>query len=82
MPEQFIRPKQAAIEAGAHSQQIYDAIRHRRVRHRRVRAERRGGKVFIERASFERWRYALETRRRLLSEERRERGGRVESRAF
>jgi len=62
----FIRPKDAALEAGTHSQQIYDAIRKRRLRVRRC-----GGKVLIERASFERWKVALETRRRLLAEERR-----------
>jgi hypothetical protein len=61
MSEDFIRPKEAAIEAATHSQQIYDAIRNRR-----LRVWRRDGKVFIERTSFERWKTALETRRRLL----------------
>jgi hypothetical protein len=65
MSGDFIRPKEAAIEAGAHSQQIYEAIRNRR-----LRAWRRDGKVFIERASFERWKVALETRRRLIADDR------------
>jgi len=60
MPNEFIRPKDAAIEAGTHSQQVYDAIRNRR-----IRARRRGGKVLIERASFNCWKTALEVRRRL-----------------
>jgi hypothetical protein len=63
MPDEFIRPKQAAMAAATHSQQVYDAIRNRR-----LRAQRRAGKIFIERASFERWKAALETRRRLLLE--------------
>jgi hypothetical protein len=63
----FIRPKEAAIEARTHSQQIYEAIRNRRLRTRR-----HAGKLFIERDSFQRWKVALETRRRLLTEERAE----------
>jgi hypothetical protein len=65
MAADFIRPKDAAIEAATHSQQIYDAIRNRR-----LRVQRRRGRLFIERASFERWKAALETRRRLYAEER------------
>jgi hypothetical protein len=66
--ETFIRPKDAAIEAATHSQQIYDAIRNRR-----LRVQRHAGQIFIERASFDRWRAALQTRRKLRSEERNER---------
>jgi len=65
MTQDFIRPKEAAIEAGAHSQQIYDAIRKRR-----LRVHRRSGRLFIDRISFERWKGALETRRRLGAESR------------
>jgi hypothetical protein len=63
MGQDFIRPKEAAIEAGTHSQQIYEATRNRR-----LRVQRRAGKVFIERASFQQWKRGLETRRRLLAE--------------
>jgi hypothetical protein len=65
MRQEFIRPKEAAMEADTHSQQVYDAIRNRR-----LRVKRSAGKVFIERPSFERWKAALETRRRLFAEER------------
>jgi Helix-turn-helix domain len=65
MSPDFIRPKDAALEAGTHSQQIYDAIRKGRLHVRRC-----VGRVLIERVSFERWKTALETRRRLLLEQR------------
>jgi hypothetical protein len=65
MSENFICPKEAAIEAGAHSQQVYQAIRNRR-----LRVQRRSGRVFIERKSFVRWKSALEMRRKLAAEER------------
>ena len=64
MPQKFIRPKEAAIEAGVHSQSIYDAIRNRR-----LCAERRSGKVFIDAASFRRWNALLKTRRRLRAQD-------------
>jgi hypothetical protein len=65
MLQSFIRPKEAAIEAATHSQQVYDAIRNRR-----LRVQRRSGRVFIERTSFERWKAILETRRKLQGESR------------
>jgi hypothetical protein len=65
MSETFIRPKEAAIESATHSQQIYSAIRNRR-----LRVQRRSGRLFIDRDSFVRWKSALEMRRKLAAEER------------
>ena len=61
---QLLAPKQAAIEAGVFTQQIYQAIANNL-----LAVERRGGRVFIRRESFVRWKANLETRRRMRLEE-------------
>lgn len=63
--EKILEPKQAAIEAGVFAQQIYEAIKNKL-----LVVERHGGRVFIRRESFERWKGNLEARRRMRIEER------------
>lgn len=60
-----VEPKKAAIEAEVHTQQIYQAIGNKL-----LTVERRGGRVYISRESFERWKRNLEARRRMRVEER------------
>jgi hypothetical protein len=62
--KQVLGTKQAAIEAGVFTQQVYQAIAHKL-----LDVERRGGRVFIRRESFERWKANLQTRRRMRIEE-------------
>jgi hypothetical protein len=61
---QVLGPKQAAIEAVVFTQQVYQAITNKL-----LAVERRGGRVFIRRESFERWKTNLQTRRRMRIEE-------------
>ncbi len=61
---QLLEPKLAAIEAGVFTQQVYQAIANKL-----LAVERRGGRVFIRRESFDRWKANLETRRRMRLEE-------------
>lgn len=65
MPHDFLSAKQAALAAEVHSQEIYALVRSGR-----LRAHRHGRKVLIEVGSFQRWRAALEVRRKLAAEER------------
>lgn len=61
---EVIRPRQAAIEAGAYEATVYWAISKGYLQVRRER-----GRVFILRDSFEAWRKRLEDRRRIRAEE-------------
>lgn len=63
MPD-VMEAKQAAIEAKAATQQVYLAIRVGT-----LRATRKGGRVFVHRDSFEKWRKRLEDKRRIRAEE-------------
>ena len=69
MKAKVLEPKQAAFEAGVFTQQVYAAIANKL-----LAVERRGGRVFIRRKSFERWKRNLEVRRRMRIEERQEQG--------
>lgn len=62
--KEVLEPKRAAIEAEVHTQQIYQAIANKL-----LTVERRGGRVYITRKSFERWKRNLEARRRMRTEE-------------
>ena len=57
---EVLEPKQAAIEAGVFTQQVYQAISDKL-----LAVQRRGGRVFIKRESFERWKANLQARRRM-----------------
>lgn len=62
--KEVLEPKKAAIEAEVHTQQVYQAIRNKL-----LTVERSGGRVYITRESFERWKRNLEVRRRMRMEE-------------
>jgi len=64
----LLEPKQAAIEAGVFTQQVYDAIAKKL-----LAVERRRGRVFVRRESFKRWKANLQARRRMRIEEQRTR---------
>jgi hypothetical protein len=59
-----VEPKHAAIEAGVFTQQVYQAISGKL-----LTVERRSGRVFIRRKSFERWKANLQAKRRMRIEE-------------
>jgi hypothetical protein len=59
-----IRPRDAAKEADTYDARIYWAISRGY-----LKVRREGGRTFILRDSFERWRRRLEDRRRIRSEE-------------
>ena len=61
---ELIRPRQAAIEANAYDATVYWAISRGY-----LQVRREGGRTFILRDSFERWRKRLEDRRRIRAEE-------------
>ncbi len=65
---ELVEPKRAAIEAQVHTQQVYLAIANKL-----MAVQRRGGRVYIVRGSFELWRRNLERRRCMRSAEREER---------
>ena len=62
--KEMLEPKQAAIEADVFTQQVYQAIANKL-----LAVERRGGRVFIRRESFDRWKANLQARRRMRIEE-------------
>ena len=62
--KELLQPKQVAIEAGVFTQQVYQAIAKKL-----LAVERRQGRVFIRRDSFERWKSNLQARRRMRVEE-------------
>ena len=71
---EVLEPKRAAIEAETHTQQIYEAIGKKL-----LAVERRRGRVYITRQSFERWKSNLQARRRMRIEERQAQGVRAEA---
>jgi len=64
--KELLEPKHAAIEAGVFTQQVYQAISNKL-----IAVERHGGRVFIRRESFERWKTNLQARRQMRIEEKR-----------
>jgi hypothetical protein len=61
---ELLEPKQAAIDAGVFTQQIYQAISDKL-----LAVDRRRGRVFIRRESFDRWKANLQAKRRMRVEE-------------
>ena len=64
METELLSTKQAAIEAGVHGAQIFDAIRRGTLHARRSK-----GRTLIVRGSFDSWKKRLDVRRALREEE-------------
>jgi hypothetical protein len=64
---EVISAKEAAVQAGVHSAQVYDAIDRGL-----LRAKRSDGRVFILKASFTEWVNRLVIKRKMRSEEQEE----------
>jgi len=69
-PNNFLNVREAAEEAQVYSAYIYWAIK-KGV----LQIERQGHRIFIPRESFDSWKKHLETRREILKEEKKLRGG-------
>lgn len=61
---ELMEPKNAAIEADAYTQQVYNAIANNL-----LKVQRKGRRVFILRSSFDRWKSNLRLRRQMRAEE-------------